>query len=276
MKSSRTRFRILASGLAMSLCPAVAQAEESLSIMSFGGAYQEAERKAVFEPYTAQTGIKHHRAGIRRRDRQDQGDDRSRQHHARRGRCRRADPAAGLRRRHFRNDRLVPDRSAGRVDRGHDLGMRRRQHRLCHHPGLSTTEKLADGPKTIADLFDTEKFPGKRGLWKNPATNLEFALLADGVDSADVSTRRCPPRKASTVPSPSSTPSRRTSCGGRPGAQAPQLLASGEVVMTTAWNGRISQRQQGRQASSQSSGTTRSSTSISGRSPRAPRTSKGR
>ena len=58
MKSSMTQFRMLVSGLAMSLCPAVVQAQESLSIMSFGGAYQAAERKAVFEPYTAQTGIR--------------------------------------------------------------------------------------------------------------------------------------------------------------------------------------------------------------------------
>ncbi|WP_327651491.1 hypothetical protein [Aurantimonas sp. C2-3-R2] len=40
------------------LSGSTALAQESLSVMSFGGAYQEAQRKAVFEIYTADTGIK--------------------------------------------------------------------------------------------------------------------------------------------------------------------------------------------------------------------------
>jgi putative spermidine/putrescine transport system substrate-binding protein len=36
--------------------------------------------------------------------------------------------------------------------------------------------KLPDGPKTIADLFDTQKFPGKRGLAEEPGDQPEFAL----------------------------------------------------------------------------------------------------
>jgi putative spermidine/putrescine transport system substrate-binding protein len=42
------------------------------------------------------------------------------------------------------------------------------------------------GPKTIADFFDTEAFPGKRGLRKRPQVNLEWALLADGVAPEEV------------------------------------------------------------------------------------------
>ena len=41
-------------------------------------------------------------------------------------------------------------------------------------------------PKTMADFFDTEKFPGKRGMRKIPKANLEFALIADGVAPGDV------------------------------------------------------------------------------------------
>ena len=33
-------------------------AQEDLAVMSFGGAYQQAWRTAVFEPYTEKTGIK--------------------------------------------------------------------------------------------------------------------------------------------------------------------------------------------------------------------------
>ena len=35
-------------------------------------------------------------------------------------------------------------------------------------------------PQTIDDFFDLERFPGRRGMRRSPAVNLEFALLADG------------------------------------------------------------------------------------------------
>ncbi|MCE8006318.1 ABC transporter substrate-binding protein [Aestuariivita sp.] len=42
------------------------------------------------------------------------------------------------------------------------------------------------GPQTIVDFFDTEAFPGKRGLRKRPQVNMEWALIADGVAPEDV------------------------------------------------------------------------------------------
>ena len=71
-------------------------------------------------------------------------------------------------------------------------------------------------PATMADFFDLEKFPGRRGMRRSPLVNLEFALIADGVPS----TASTPPsirRRAWTAPSASSTPSRTRSSGGRPG-----------------------------------------------------------
>src|SRR6266567_9372836 len=44
-------------------------------------------------------------------------------------------------------------------------------------------DKLKDGPKTWADFFDTKKFAGKRGMRKGARYNVEFALMADGVKS---------------------------------------------------------------------------------------------
>ncbi len=41
-------------------------------------------------------------------------------------------------------------------------------------------------PTTINDLFDLEKFPGKRALQKNPAANLEWALLSYDVPRKDL------------------------------------------------------------------------------------------
>ncbi|WP_368508658.1 extracellular solute-binding protein [Bradyrhizobium lupini] len=46
--------------------------------------------------------------------------------------------------------------------------------------------KLANGPTTIAGLFDTKKIPGARGRNKTPVGNLEWALIADGVAIEDV------------------------------------------------------------------------------------------
>ncbi len=99
-------------------------------------------------------------------------------------------------------------------------------------------DKLKDGPTTIADLFDLKKFPGKRGLQKNPFVNMEFALMADGVPREQVypmlKTQAGVDRafkKLDTIKS--------QVVWWEAGAQPPQLLASGEVVMTTAWNGRI-------------------------------------
>jgi putative spermidine/putrescine transport system substrate-binding protein len=96
----------------------------------------------------------------------------------------------------------------------------------------------AGGPKTIADLFDVEKFPGKRGLRKSPKANLEWAIMADGVPIDKVYDVLSTPEgvsrafkvldkiKADTI-------------WWEAGAQPPQLLADGEVAMTSAYNGRL-------------------------------------
>ncbi len=103
--------------------------------------------------------------------------------------------------------------------------------------GYDTT-KLKDGPTTVMDFFDTAKFPGKRGMWKNPTNNLEWALIADGVDAKEVYTALGTPegvdrafKKLDTI--------KGDIVWWESGAQAPQLLADGQVVMTTAWNGRL-------------------------------------
>ena len=100
------------------------------------------------------------------------------------------------------------------------------------------TTKFPEGPTTVADFFDLEKFPGKRGLKKGAKALLEFALMGDGVPAAEVydvlSTREGVQRafaKLDTI--------KNDVVWWEAGSQAPQLLADGEVVMTTAYNGRI-------------------------------------
>lgn len=94
------------------------------------------------------------------------------------------------------------------------------------------------GVDSIDDLFDLEAFPGKRGLRKGAKTVLEMALMADGVAAADVydvlDTDEGVDRafaKLDTI--------KDSVVWWESGAQPPQLLADGEVVMTTAYNGRI-------------------------------------
>jgi len=98
--------------------------------------------------------------------------------------------------------------------------------------------KIENGPTTVADFFDMEKFPGKRGLRKNPKANLEMALMADGVPAAEVydvlDTEEGVDRAFAKLDSIKSEV-----VWWEAGAQPPQLLADGEVALTTAYNGRI-------------------------------------
>ncbi|HSM40418.1 MAG TPA: ABC transporter substrate-binding protein, partial [Afifellaceae bacterium] len=93
-------------------------------------------------------------------------------------------------------------------------------------------------PSTMADFFDTEKFPGKRGLRKGAKASLEMALIADGVAPGDVydvlDTDEGVDRAFAKLDS-----IKDDVVWWEAGAQPPQLLADGEVVMSTAYNGRI-------------------------------------
>ena len=94
------------------------------------------------------------------------------------------------------------------------------------------------GVTGIADFFDLEKFPGKRGLRKNPKAQLEMALMADGVAPGDVYDVLGTPEGVDRAFAKLDS-IKDSVVWWEAGAQPPQLLADGEVVMTTAYNGRI-------------------------------------
>jgi len=108
------------------------------------------------------------------------------------------------------------------------------------------TNNVKGTPKTIKDFFDTKKFPGKRALYKGALSNLEIALAADGVKPGNggtniykiLSTKKGRQRALYKINDLCADPQ-----GGcvfwSAGAQPAELLASGEVVMSTAWNGRL-------------------------------------
>ena len=100
------------------------------------------------------------------------------------------------------------------------------------------SSKFPEGPKTMADFFDLEKFPGKRAMRKGAKANLEMALMGDGVPAAEVyamlETDEGVERAFAMLDK-----IKKDTIWWEAGAQPPQLLADGEVAMTTAYNGRI-------------------------------------
>ncbi len=95
-----------------------------------------------------------------------------------------------------------------------------------------------DAPTDICALFDTDKYPGKRALESRPLNNMEWALLCDGVAKADIydvlATEEGQDQaiaKLDTI--------KDDIVFWSAGADTPQLLADGEVVMGSTYNGRL-------------------------------------
>ncbi|WP_081163198.1 ABC transporter substrate-binding protein [Ensifer aridi] len=209
-------------------------AADQLTIVSWGGNFQDSQRKAFFEPYASATGTKvtedswnGEQAKIRAMVETNTVT---------------WDVVVGgsmgqlcadgmLETIDWNKLGLDPEKFNGRED--------------CAVPANAAAniiaydkDKLPSGPKTIADFFDLKKFPGKRGLNSRPIVNLEWALIADGVPIGEVYKVLSTPegvdrafKKLDTI--------KKEAVWWTSGAQQAQLLADGQVVMTSAWNGRI-------------------------------------
>jgi putative spermidine/putrescine transport system substrate-binding protein len=218
-------------GAASAACNPPKQDGVTLSFVSFGGVYQEAQRKAWLEPYTALTGVKFS---------EDENSS---------------------------NATIKSQVEAGQVtwdvvDVGNDFGLDANSALLepldytlipkdevldtlgagdYRVPDITygvvlgyNTEKTAGKtPEGWADYFDTTKIPGKRGAWDYSEGGMfEFALMADGVKPADLypldldrATKKLNTIKDDLVFWSS-------------GAESQELIGSGEVTMTMIWNGR--------------------------------------
>ena len=99
--------------------------------------------------------------------------------------------------------------------------------------------KFADkAPTTIVDFFNLVDFPGKRGMRKGAKVNLEMALMADGVPAGEVYETLATPEGIERAFAKLEAIKDHV-VWWEAGAQPPQLLADGEVAITTAYNGRI-------------------------------------
>jgi putative spermidine/putrescine transport system substrate-binding protein len=210
----------------------------TLTFVSFGGAYQEAQRKAWLEPYTELTGVKFQEdegssnatikaqveAGDVTWDVVDVGNDFGLEANA-----------ALLEELDYS---LIPEAEVNK-----DLGPSKwRVPDITYGVVLAyNTEKTAgQTPAGWADFFDLAKFPGKRGMWDYSEGGIfEVALMADGVAPKDLYTtgpggegldldRAI--KKLDTI--------KDEFVWWTSGAQSQELIGSGEVAMTLIWNGR--------------------------------------
>ena len=242
--AARRRALVLALALAApALAPSGVVAQ--LTIVTWGGSYGHASAKAWFEPFTAETGIEinveDYSGGLAQiRAQADIGNvywdvvDIDLADAARAcddGLLEPIDPAV-----------LVPSDDGTPLEEDFtpysltECGVGTNFYSTIY--AYDRSRFPGEKPATMSDFFDLEKFPGRRGMKRTPQENLERALIADGVPLdqvyATLDTRegvRRALRKLDTI--------KDQIVWWEASAQAPQLLADGEVVMTSAYNGRI-------------------------------------
>ena len=240
------RRRILWIALALPVLVASGAAAQTLTAVSFGGAYRAAQQKHMIDPYVEATGVdvrfEDYSGGIGELKAQVESDaviwdvvdveaiDLERA-------C-----SEGLL-------EVIPHDVLPPGDDGVPAAEDFYAEALANECGVGIifwsiifaydTETIQDGePSTIADFFDVDAFPGKRALRKRPQVNLEWALIADGVARDQVyevlATDAGQERAFAKLDA-----IRDELVWYESWTQAPQLLDDGAAVLVQASNGRI-------------------------------------
>ncbi|MEM5345427.1 polyamine ABC transporter substrate-binding protein [Paraburkholderia azotifigens] len=234
----RTHIKAQCVALAVVAVAAVtAHAAETLNVVTFGGAYEAAAKKAYFEPFTQATGVnfslESYDGGLAKLSAMEQAKNTTWDLMDLESNDAITACDEGLLKK-FDKKSLgnTSDFIPGAIS---DCAVASMVWSTVYAYDAS---KLKTAPSTINDFFDLQKFPGKRGLRKSPKGSMEWALIADGVDPKDVYKVLGTPagvdrafKKLDTI--------KKSIVWWESGAQAPQLLADGAVVMTQAYNGRI-------------------------------------
>lgn len=246
------RLSVLTLGAAIASAPAVVAQEmaDSMTIVSWGGAYQESQTKAYFEPYMEMnpeveiiTDESSNEAVAKLRAMNEAGNitwdlvdvtaaDAMRL----------CDEGLAM---EYDPDELLapaPDGTPASEDFG-DLIVSD-----CFIPqivysitfGYRTNVEAWNGkePDDICDVFDLENFPGQRSLEKRPINNMEWALLCAGVPKEDVYDVLATPEGQDRAFAQLDKIKDNTIWWSA-GADTPQLLADGEIVMGSTYNGRL-------------------------------------
>lgn len=93
-------------------------------------------------------------------------------------------------------------------------------------------------PKQIDDLFDLERFPGKRALQRSPAALFEWAMMAEGVPVSQIYDLLSTERGLRLVLKRIESLRGHVIWWDKPG-EAVALLEQGDVVMASGYNGRF-------------------------------------
>lgn len=232
------RRSLLVTPVAAALGAPAAQAQRrDLTVASWGGAYQDAQREVFFRPWAAARGQRlleetwdggidvlrtRIRAGTNTWDVvQVEGEELL------------LGCAEGL------FERLDPDEIGGRdayvPSAVHECGV----GAITYAFVLAWDRaRLAAPPAGWPALFDTQRIPGRRALRRGPKATLEIALLADGVAPAEVygvlGTEAGVARAFARLDM-----IRDVLAWWERGSQPVQWLATGEVALAVAYNGRI-------------------------------------
>ena len=243
MLSGGKKMRLSSVIAAIGLVATAAVAQEKLTVFSWGGVYETAQKKAIFEPFTRQTGIEidskiyfGSMETLRRRAEREGWDVVD----------------------------MIEDRAISACQEGliQPLDIDRI---VVADPFLPVSEDFSENafrecsvaqnvfatvigyndqkfpgvkPSRIEDFFDLENFPGRRSIQKSPDAILEWALMAEGVPPSQVydllSTDRgldLAFRKLDSL---------RGNIVWWKGAGSPsRLLVSGVVSMASGYNGRF-------------------------------------
>ena len=230
----------------LALFGAAVQANDPLTVVSWGGAYTRSQVEAYHKPFTEKTGIavisEDYNGGL-------------------------AQIKAQVESKNITWD--VVDLETSDVIRGCDEGLLERIDESILPPapdGTVATEDFIPGtllecgvggviwstvvafdrtrfskdhrPRNLRDFFDVERFPGKRGVRRSPRVNVEWALVADGVPVGQVYEVLATPEGVDRA-FHALERLKPHAVWWEAGAQPPQLLADGEVAMTSAYNGRL-------------------------------------
>lgn len=226
-----------------------AQSSEKLTVTTWGGAYEHAQMEAFIEPFMKATGVsvnlKEYDGGLEFLYRQkyikpdawkDAWDVLDMAESDTRAAC---------------DEQLLspfdattlppaPDGTAADQDFLEDSFLECGVIHLAFSTVLAFNDQSFPGekPTTVADFFDIEKFPGKRGLKYEPRAVLEWALMSYGVPKRQIydllSTKRgmkLVGRRMDSI--------REHIVWWEKGEDPVDLLVSGEVAMSSGYNGRF-------------------------------------
>lgn len=209
---------------------------QSLVVVSWGGSFQEAQRKALFEPFMEEFGIKliedspSDQAKIKAMvktnnvtwDVVDLGsyypDNLGREGYLEPIDYNVVDKTDLL-------EKFAGDYHVGTITYSDILAYR--------------TDVFPEGkaPTSTADFWNVEKFPGRRSMYALPLSNYTFAMIAAGYDPKDV--YPLTEEKIKTIYKKMDEVKPHVTVWWKAGAQPAQLLVDKEVVMASAWNGRV-------------------------------------